>query len=332
MKEKAGQPLPAWAPLLMLSGTAALVAYTLDTLLGTWYIPINAAAAAGAATALIVSAIQAARRAPNGSTAAILASAAILTMTGAILWHSFQIAADRRTRAEAVQEMEITILGHIPGDRDINFTIAELERHRRDLEEKWPPAPGASPLRIRVHPSLQAYQDALGSPLYQGRTVCTTQGAEIDVPAAQDPGIRRRSTPTLRHEMIHAIMCRSLGYHRQRMIPKWIHEGVASQAEHTGYLGMIQRGIQKMSIAIRPRPALEPRLICAMNPELNDETLAPFYQTSAEFVRALEKRHGRGFIARLIDQTGDGHSFNSRMVHTTGRGCTETYRHWQESW
>ena len=329
-----GGSIPAWSLAMLILALAAVATYAMDTPLGPWYIPMSGACAALSAAALTATVLRSRRgtKRKSGRDAAIVICLAVLLATGGMLWRSIENEADRRTSREATGNMDITVLGPPPGDRDITFTMAELERHRRDLAREWPPMQGAGRIRVELHPTLAQYQAATGSALYQGVVECLPRGPLLAMPVQEAPGLLGKHTPALRHEMLHASMCRSLGREAHNRIPIWVHEGIARGEERTGYARKLERWARSWSIFTGQQPVPGAELVCQHNPELDPGNAQAFYDISREFLLALEERNGSGTMRRVIEGTREGRSFEESLINHTGMGCNETYFRWRESW
>ena len=176
----------------------------------------------------------------------------------------------------------------------LNQTLAELEDGRRQLEGNWTIPEDSGPISVNIFRDLGSYHDWLNRRDALGSVHCIQHGPTIAIPLERAPSASESDhyTRTPVHEVVHAMMCQSLGREKFSEIPRWFHEGVAEYYAVKGILRIKLRVVNR-AIVWRARDQLiESARFCAEDfyPSSTSEMLL-FYATSLELVEVLVVRN-----------------------------------------
>lgn len=129
------------------------------------------------------------------------------------------------------------------------------------------------------------------------------------------PGYPHQSIEdVLRHEIAHALIARSA---RNRPVPRWFHEGLATAAERPWELQDRTRLIYELVTG--PRLTLD-QIDALFAGDRDAQTRA--YVLSSRFVRDLLDTHGEAVAADILSAVGTGLSFEQAFARATGESLS----------
>ena len=213
-------------------------------------------------------------------------------------------------------------------------TLAELQEAYEILSGELPEPIGESQITIQTYRDLSEYRAALGIERSIGAVLCTLNGPIIYIPLEEESNIltEDEGSRTPKHEMVHAVMCQALGMEKMYSIPSWFHEGMAQIYENDGPYKFIDRVLNRTFVWFLQSNLAAGRNFCT-GPNWNSEfEVALFYETSLEFVRAMESKHGRDKLVSVIREVQHGASFPMSLRRQLGDSCYSLYSGWLESW
>ena len=222
----------------------------------------------------------------------------------------------------------------------LNQTLAELEDSFHNLKNYWTQPDQAPRIKVWLFRDLKDYQLRMNTDLAGGHVWCSLKidsvelGPIIAIPlekapsATDDDNLSR--TPT--HEMVHALMCQSVGKEAYYSIPRWFHEGMAERFETEGLLRFGTRATERVKLWLNIQNSPEADRFCARRfSERGKTDMSVFYRTSHEFIRSLESRHGLRNLNLIVEDVRSGKTFNESMKIRLGGTCTELYGQWKRS-
>lgn len=216
----------------------------------------------------------------------------------------------------------------------VNQTLAELEDSFQKLKDNWEFPEMADRISVWLFRDLQDYQAATGAQDAAGHAYCTAEhGAVIVVPLEKAPSsaIEVDSSRTPTHEMVHALMCQSLGSEAFYSIPRWFHEGLAEQYAMEGLARIIPRVKKRVALWFNRENLMETDRFCALRLKTIDivEFLL-FYETAREFVNSLEARYNERSLNLVVGDVRTGLTFDESMQTRFGGTCNELYSRWKD--
>ena len=217
----------------------------------------------------------------------------------------------------------------------VNQTLAELEDSFQSLKGMWALPGRGHRIRVWLFRDLQDYQTRTGQQDARGHVFCPPEhGPVIVVPLEQAPstGTDDNFSRTPVHEMVHALMCQSLGNEPFYSIPRWFHEGMAERYEMEGPARVFPRVAKRAWLWFNRHNLMGPDRFCVRH--LAAEGSAEhsrFYETSREFVNSLEASHEIGPFNLIVDDVRTGTSFDESMRRRLGGTCSKLYSQWKSS-
>ena len=242
--------------------------------------------------------------------------------------------------AEAKQRFTVTsYVGRGPefDTEAVNQTLWELEDSYQKLEHNWALPHEASKIQVWLFRNLEDYQARTGKDYAGGHASCLDEyGPVVVIPLEEAPrassGDSLSRTPM--HEMVHGMMCQSLGEAKFYSLPRWFHEGMAERYEMAGLnpARFMLRAEKRAKLWFNKQNLMEPARFCAIGlNSRNRVELHTFYETSREFVNSLESSRGIGTLNLLVDDVGRGAIFEDSLEKRFGGSCKELYNEWKNS-
>ena len=234
----------------------------------------------------------------------------------------------------ARQRFVVPDTSRFPSD-DVERALAEFERAARRLEGLWPSMEGRGPVVLELYPNLEEYRAERGLQWSRGSVECREHETVISVPLEDASGIMTggpHSSPAPLHEMVHAMVCQSLGAEAMLSIPSWYHEGLAQLHAHRGFDGIGDRVFNRLVVWVKRGDRLSPERLCYGKPSSSADESSYFYDVSWEFIRYLGVHHGVDDLNGVVEDVGDGMGFGDSLRTRFGGECAGLYAKWLESW
>ena len=289
-----------------------------------------------ATNGLMAAAVEKQSRQANRRTSALGLTLLFLVIVALPLGPQLFESSTRATDAKAARKYTALVLETGSVAEDIEQTLADIERGRRALKAEWPT--DSLQISLQIFSDVAEYQELLGHPIWTaGVTTCNPEGPHVAVPSEKARGLltETRSTTATRHEVVHAVMCGSIGKDAMNSISTWFHEGMAELYSRRGLAHTIGRASNRLRVWLHrdgPMPSDE---FCSYDPpELGgawDEIIL-FYQTSWEFMRYLEHSFGRASLVALARGVGPTMPFEDSLMLHLGSTCEQLHRSWLDSW
>ena len=217
----------------------------------------------------------------------------------------------------------------------VNQTLRELEESFHRLQDIWVSPETADKIRVWLFRNLQDYQTITGNQDASGHASCPSEfGPTIVIPLERAPSTATDDnfSRTPMHEMVHALMCQSLGREDFYSMPRWFLEGMAERYEMEGIARIMFRVERRAMLWLSRHNLMVPDRFCARRLRARDGVeRALFYETSREFVNSLEARHGIEALNLVVDDIRRGATFNESMEKRMGGSCNELYMRWKGS-
>ena len=213
-------------------------------------------------------------------------------------------------------------------------TLAELEDSYQSLKDNWTIPPDAEKIRVWLYRDIRDYQTMTGQEQSAGHLWCSEEyGPVIALPLEDAPSTSTDDavSQTPKHEMVHALMCQSVGWKSFRSIPAWFHEGMAMRYHTEGFRRFWVRGIFKIKTWWKRSEFMSPDDFCYEHPSRLDEQQQSLLYTSAfEFIRFIESNNGIDALNSIVDDIRVGTDLDKSMEGRLGRTCGELYSNWKE--
>ena len=229
------------------------------------------------------------------------------------------------------------------GDFDVkavNQTLAELEDSYQQLKETWTLPEQADRIKVWLFRDLRYYQLQMNTDLAAGHLWCSLEiesvelGPVIVIPLERAPSASTDDnfSRTPMHEMVHALMCLSLGEEDFHSIPRWFLEGMAERYATEGISRIGMRTTNRMKLWLNIQEPPDTSRFCARRfSGRNRSDQSAFYSTSHDFVRSLESRHGLQTLNLIVEDVRTGFDFEDSMESRLGGTCAELYSEWKEN-
>ena len=260
--------------------------------------------------------------------------AALITFTIVLFVGDAKRDSEVMSKAEAARvAFVITEYGNQFDRADVNQTLAELHEAYLQLSEELPDASRHSPISVHLFRNLQEYHDGGGVDWSVGSVRCLGKVANILVPLEESLGMFTENdhSRTPMHEMVHARMCQVLGSQNFHSVPLWFHEGMAQLYQTDGPY-RYERLANRFLVLTKQEQLLPPRTFCGDSYLTSQGKLAMFYRSTAEFINAMESKHGTGELVALIQDVQGGQSFDHSLQRRFGANCEELYSRWVVTW
>ena len=209
-------------------------------------------------------------------------------------------------------------------------TLAEFERARRRLLDEWSQPKESSRIPLYLYKNRTNFLAGWGLKEAAGAAACLETGPIIGVPLEQasETGTEQPASNTPLHEMVHAMMCQSLGRSSFYSVPRWFHEGMAELYSEEGIFNLFGRIFNRLMIWHYRQDLMPPDTFCSYEASGSAVEVSRFYATTWEFLRSLDGRYGRHALTRVIDLVASGATFEDSLLNQLGGTCTELYTEW----
>ena len=209
-------------------------------------------------------------------------------------------------------------------------TLAEFERARRRLLDEWSQPKENSRIPLYLYNNRTEFLAGWGLKEAAGAAACLETGPIIGLPLEQasQTGTEQPASNTPLHEMVHAMMCQSLGKNSFYSVPRWFHEGMAELYSEEGISRWHKRILNRLLIWKYRQDLMPPDTFCNYEAGGSAAEVSRFYATTWEFLRSLDGRYGRHALTRIIDLVASGATFEDSLLKQLGGTCSELYTEW----
>ena len=245
----------------------------------------------------------------------------------------------RNGRKAEASQVHFTVAKFLDGGPDfhpdaLNQTLAELEDGRRQLQGNWVIPEDAGPISVIIFRNLESYREWRNREDSLGSVRCASHAPVMAIPLEQAPSLTDGDyyTRTPAHEVVHAMMCQSLGREKFLEIPMWFHEGVAEHYSAKGVLRIKSRVMNRVEVLRARNQLIEPARFCAEDFYSSSASeMSLFYATSQELVKSLAATHGIQKFHVVVDSLRLGTPFDDAMETMLGGICLDIYPRWVSS-
>ena len=215
----------------------------------------------------------------------------------------------------------------------VERTLAEFERARSHLANKWQIPDTSLPISLYLFRDMReykAYMAIFGREWSGGHATCLDGGATIGVPLEDASNVFEESpaSRTPLHEMVHATWCQSLGRSSYRSIPRWFHEGMAQWHANEGWRQFPERAMNRWAVWVSRESLLPATEFCGYTAGGSRTEIRLLYSASWEFIRSIEAGYGIQSLNEVVEDVRSGKSFRDSLVDRFGGSCTELYATW----
>ena len=267
---------------------------------------------------------------------ALIFTVAILLIVGLAMSPRFMEHRSRGGDAETALQSFIPTHGAGVDPSKVERTLAEFERARRHLVDKWQVPETSPPISLYLFRDIREYRAHMatfGREWSGGYASCLDDGVTIGVPLEDASNVFEESpaSRTPLHEMVHAIWCQSLGRSFYSSIPRWFHEGMAQWYANAGWRQFPERAMNRWSVWIGHGGLLSATEFCGYTSGGSRAEIKLLYGTSWEFIRSLQAGYGIQSLNEVVDDVRSGKSFNDSLLDRFGGSCGELYAAWSQS-
>ena len=268
--------------------------------------------------------------------AALIFTVSILLIVGLAMGPRFIEHRSRGGDAEVALQYFVPIHEEGVDPAKVERTLAEFERARNHLADKWQVPDTSPPIPLYLFRDIReykAYMATFGREWSGGHATCLDDGVTIGVPLEDASNVFEESpaSRTPLHEMVHATWCQSLGRSSYRSIPKWFHEGMAQWHANEGWRQFPERAMNRWAVWLSRETLLSAPKFCSYTSGGSRTDIRLLYSTSWEFIRSLEAGFGIQSLNAVVEDVGAGKSFDDSLRDRFGGSCTELYASWSQS-
>ena len=265
--------------------------------------------------------------------AGILITTIIAFVSITLTWTLIRDSRTISKAATARQEFEIFTHGNDFEQSDVNQTLAELQEAHNQLRKELPEPIRKFSISVHLFRDLQQYRAFTGQPWASGSAQCGASETAIAIPLEESLGILADNYHSYvpMHEMVHALMCQTLGEKAFYSVPAWFHEGIATMYQTDG-LPKVETAISRIHLWIKQDGLIKPQVFCTGSSWESRDQARLFYRTSLEFVRALESQHGKDELISVMKALQNQGTFDESLRNQFGATCEELYSRWLTSW
>ena len=263
----------------------------------------------------------------------LILAVAILLIAGVAMSPRMIEYRSRAADAEAALQSFSLIYGAGADPAKVERTLAEFERARSHLADKWQVPTSVSPISLYLFRDIgeyKAHTATFGREWSGGYTSCQDRSVTIGVPLEDASNVfeESRASQTPQHEMVHAIWCQRLGLSYFSSIPLWFHEGMAQWYAGEGWGQFPQRTLNRWSVWIGRGSLLSATEFCSYISGGSPDEIKLLYEISWEFIRSLESSHGIQSLNAVVEDVGAGKTFDDSLRYRFGGSCSELYIIW----
>ncbi|WP_224250185.1 gluzincin family metallopeptidase [Hyalangium gracile] len=222
-------------------------------------------------------------------------------------------------KADAVPvqtEVGTFLLEYPPADtQDAAMVRASIEKAGHRLA-RWGRL--QEPVTVRIHRDHEDLEDAARRSGYEWLRAWTRYNVmDVQAPSTWSPlpATQRDLDETMLHELTHAVMYQAaadLGGWRQKKIPGWFREGMASYTAEQGYR---RPTLEQLARTLEENPTWEPLL----RPEaLYQKQMPVAYGAAHHAFTFLVNRYGEETVRALLEEMSRGPDFPVAFTTTVG--------------
>ena len=233
----------------------------------------------------------------------------------------------------AIEHFELAYVGSNVDQARVERTLAEFERAHRRLAKEWLQPAETSLISLYLYRDIKEYRAKVDEIWSGGVTVCLERGASIGVPLENASNVfsEENASNTPLHEIVHAMMCQSLGKSSFYSLPRWFHEGMAELYSEDGIPNLYRRIVNRLMIWRHRQVLMPPDVFCNYDADGTATEISLFYSTTWEFSRALDGLHSRHSLSHIVNLMAYGATFEDSLRDQLGGTCTELYTAWLRS-
>lgn len=279
---------------------------------------------------------------PSDKTVALWALAAIITSVAAIGISVLVREYNERMNEVNAQEarryfMTLSYLGGGPefDEHAVNQTLSELHESHSTLMGIWEGRPNPDKIQVDLFRDAKHYRQSTGLNHSSGHILCFNNKAIISIPLEKPPSASESDiySTTPKHEVVHALMCQSMGSEAYHSTPRWFHEGIAERYQNAGLTqgAVVTRILNRARVWWKRKCIPSPEEFCRLNQRNDDEKITLFYATALEFIRHLESKHDMQTINQIPKDVAKGAKFKENLLKRLGGHCQDLYGQWRDS-
>ena len=268
----------------------------------------------------------------------------MVSLPAYLAWNDAQRSRIAKDASLARQEFTIVTYGdEVEYDQGkLDRTLSELEQARRRLVGEWEKSRDALPIAVHLFRDVHDIRAMLGDETTGGAVSCQPHSVVVLVPLEEElPILTEDTTNAPVHEMVHALMCSTLGQSAFYLLPRWYHEGMAQLYQNDD--SPFDRLRNRWQMWLQRDRLMTPEVFCSNRGYDKSSQKKLLYISSQEFVRYLEKRHGRSTLNGVVgdvrtratiedivlDSPG---AFENSLRDRLGGTCVDLYGEWIDSW
>ena len=217
----------------------------------------------------------------------------------------------------------------------VNQTLGELEDGYQRLKDIWTLTEETDRIQVWLFRDVQDYRTRTGQKDSAGHMWCLPEYPPVIViPLEEAPSASDSDNPsrTPMHEMVHALMCQSLGAEVYHSIPSWLHEGMATRYQAEGLKRLRDEGSKQDNDMVEERRTHERgKILHPRSSTVDGEERRLFYTTSLEFVKSLEAESHIDNLNQVVEDVRTGETFEESLRRRIGGTCGELYGEWKAS-
>ena len=267
---------------------------------------------------------------------ALILTVAMLLIVGVAMSPKIVEHRSRGGDAEAALQSFFPIHGEGVDPAKAERTLAEFERARSHITDKWQVPDNSPPISLYLFRDMgeyKAHMATIGREWSGGFASCQDDGVTIGVPLEDASNVLEESpaSRTPLHEMVHATWCQSLGQSSFRSIPRWFHEGMAQWHANEEWRQFPERAMNRWAVWIGRGSLLSATEFCGYTSGGRRADIRLLYSASWELIRSLEAGYGIQRLNEVVEDVRSGKSFNDSLLDRFGGSCIDLYAAWSQS-
>jgi uncharacterized membrane protein (UPF0136 family) len=267
--------------------------------------------------------------------AALLVGAAMGAVIGAVTYIQDRQSAEVLERA--LRHISVNPQEGV-SEKRTNATLVEFEKQICRLRCKYEPSMNYE-FTITLYANVSKWREAMSAPEGTGGSYRFKSGRHvIDIPAESGvnwlfQGLETKVTTGPGHETTHAISVELVGPQRKSSIPLWFCEGLAEYESLQGCREWLTRsGIRQLLWDSRAQLDEDYGLyLCSLANYPSGKTDRDImYYCSFELIRYIVTKYDSDGPRKILDELGQGSSFESAFRSVLNHSCQELYMEWRD--